>query len=237
MKIKALIAATVTALALSTGAQASQIFTFQATNNNNNPVDATASFTFGANTLQIILTNLQSGITAANQLISALSFTLSPADATLAYVSQAGTLVNANGSPVAGTPTWSLVSGPRVTTLTGGQPSELIIGPSPNCNSSCDNFNPSVNQVLTINLSGANLTAATTVTSVTMNFGTQIGEFTQTCTPGAPGCGGTTGSGTSSTGRTGSGDIPEPSSPALALLGLAILSGTLLRRKMFSGRA
>ncbi len=236
MKIKALIAATVTALSLSAGAQASQIFTFTGTNNNTNPVNATASFTFGANTLQIVLTNLQSAIGAANQLISALTFTLNPVDATLAYVSQAGTLVNANGTPVAGTPTWSLVSGPRVTTLTGGQPSELIIGPSPSCNASCTNFNPSVNQVLTLNLSGANLTANTTVTSVTMNFGTQIGEYAPTCAPGAPGCGGTPGSGTSSSGRTGSGDVPEPSSPALALLGLALLSGTLLRRKLF-GRA
>jgi len=52
---------------------------------------------------------------------------------------------------------------------------------------------------------------------------TNVGSFEFSCSD----CGGTT----SSSGRGASGAVPEPSSTALALLGVALLGGTMMRRR------
>jgi len=108
----------------------------------------------------------------------------------------------------------------------------MIVGPNPNPvrADSTTSIRTSI-KTGTFVLTGSTLTSGTTILSAIFNFGTGAGEHTGTgtvCTsPTQPNCGGT----------PTSGPLPEPNSTALALLGLAVLSGTLLLRKKQSGRA
>ena len=220
MNIKSVVATAVAALALASGAQASQIFTQIGTNTNGNPIAFTATFTATAGNLQIVLTNTQTNETAANQGINGFTFTYTNASGPFALGTQTGQLANINGTSVvnvAGSPTWSLVQSPLgATTLTGGQPTELIFGTTGiNCNPSCSNFNPAIVNTLTLNITGG-FTTNTFINTLTVTYGTQAGEGTLTSSSG---------------GTPGAGTAPEPSSSALALIGVALLAGTMLRRR------
>ena len=220
MNIKSVVATAVAALALSTAAQASQVFNQSGTNTLGNPVSFTATFTATAGNLQIVITNNQPNETAANQGINGFTFTYTNASGPFTLGTQSGQLANINGSTVqniAGSPTWSLVQSPLgATTLTGGQPTELIFGTTGiNCNASCSNFNPAIANTLTLNILG-NFTTNTFINTLTVTYGTQAGEGTLTSSSG---------------GTPGAGSAPEPSSSALALIGVALLAGTMLRRR------
>jgi len=227
MKVR-LIAALVCTATLATAADASFISYGVGSLTPDGDVSASAQFTTSNNgTLTIVLNNLMSAIMSPGQMLSDLTFTFggtTPGPLTL--VSQSGTLVTVTGStvaPISGSPiSWHLF-GTGIEAIGGGQPSYMIVGPSPDCNAGCSNFNPYINLSGTFVLSAANLTAATTITSAMFSFGTGP-DFFRTgtvCTSSTqPNCGGTP-----------AGDVPEPSSAALSILGVGLLAAALLNRR------
>jgi len=105
-------------------------------------------------------------------------------------------------------------------------PAETIIGGSgsgayPSAGGSINGngpHNPFLVGPVTFTLNVAGVTAASTFDQLFVQFGTTAVASTSTSS--------TSGSGTTS------GSLPEPSSSALALLGIALLAGTFLKRKM-----
>jgi MYXO-CTERM domain-containing protein len=193
------------------------------------PVDAMATFTTSANTLSIVLTNLQANPTDVAQLLSDLSFTVGNGGtltgATLASSSAQEITVAADGSFTLGSavatgwvPTLSGTSGSLDDLAAGGAgPTHLIIGPpgpggtDSNANGSIAGnkaHNPFLNNFATFSISGSGITADTTITSATFSFGT-----------------------TSGIDVTGVSAGPEPSSAVLAGIGVGILSLIALRRR------
>jgi hypothetical protein len=151
-----------------------------------NPVDAQATLTFGNGTLTLILQNLQSGEISSGQAISGIN--LSGISDTISLTSANGNLVNVVGSTVtpltggtdASLTRWGLDQSSGLWALTGGQPEEMIVGPSPAGNNGFKNFNPYVDQTATFIISDPAFTANTTVSGVSFLFGTSGGEATLT---------------------------------------------------------
>jgi len=154
------------------------------------PVDASATFTTGAGTLSITLTDLQANPTDVAQLISDLSFTLSSGQTTgtLASSSTTQITVNTGGTTTlgsTGSTGWGLVSGSLKLDARGLiGPAGLIIGrPGPgdlysNANGSIaanGPHNPFSDLSATFLLDIAGLTATDTVTSAIFSFGTTDG--------------------------------------------------------------
>jgi hypothetical protein len=215
-------------------AQATTIFNTVpgALNNNSNPVNAEADFTFGpGGTLTLVLTNHQTDTSAVNQNISDIFFTLGDAGITGGTVdTMTGTrrIVNSNGTfsdtAYSGASLWTLSYGSgqfHLDSLVQGNDG-TIIGP-PN-GSSFTNANGSITSgqhqffadTLTFTLTIPNANANTTVTAATFSFGTAAGNNV----PGDPciaGCGG------------GQQDVPEPTSYLLVGGGLGLVG--LLRRR------
>jgi hypothetical protein len=227
MKSKLVVVALLSGFAAAGAANASFISFGAGGSSPDGSVSASAQFTTSNNgTLTIALNNLLSGIVSPGQMLSDIAFTFGgQAPGTVTLTSQSGALVNVNNStvtPVSGSPTHWVYSGGVLTAISGGQPSNMIVGPSPNCNNGCANFNPYINQTATFVLTGATLTAATTITGATFSFGTGPEFFlpgTVCTSPTQPNCGDTPPS------------VPEPNSSGLALLGLALLVfGTFKRR-------
>jgi len=98
------------------------------------PVDASATFITGANTVTVTLTDLLANPTSAAQLISDISFGLTGGQTSGTLVSSVGTdrTVNGNGTFLDGATGprtgWQIDTG-LLTALGGGQPGQLIIGP------------------------------------------------------------------------------------------------------------
>jgi hypothetical protein len=103
-------------------------------------------------------------------------------------------------TPVAGSPThWGdTLSGTTVhlTTLTGGQPNDLIVGLNPNQNNGFDNFNPYINHTGTFTLACMGCTTSSTISGVSISFGTEGFSVPATA-------------------------VPEPSTWAMMLIGFA----------------
>jgi hypothetical protein len=194
-------------------------------------VDATATFTTGAGTLSITLTNLLANPGNVAQLLSDLSFNLSNGATTGTIASSSGQEITVNND---GTfTTGSIVDTGWVlnSTATGLQldvlgsptaPSHLIIGPPDgsnvysNANGSIAGngpHNPFLNGSATFLLDITGVTAGTTVDSATFSFGTTEGADLVPGTPGTP--------------------VPEPTS--LPLLAAGLLSVVFLRRKRLGG--
>src|SRR5262249_866643 len=146
-----------------------------------------------ANTLSIVLANLQANPTDVAQLLSDLSFTLgnggSLTGATLASSAGQEITVAADGTFTLGStvatgwvPTLGGTSGSLDVLGAGGAgPSHLIIGPPgpggtySNANGSIAGnkpHNPFLNDVATFSITGSGITADTTITGVTFSFGT-----------------------------------------------------------------
>ncbi len=195
-----------------------------ATESGGNPVNASATFTTGANTLTITLSNLLANPTSVAQNISDLFFTLSTGQTSGTIASSGGALINIDGSgnaTSAGTSsnlgwslTYSAATGFHLDDLNGATntPAYTIIGPGPytNANGSIAGngpHNPFVNQTGNFTLTISGITAATTVTSATFSFGTASGNNV----PGRP-------------------SVPD-SGATLALLGSALTGLEVLRRK------
>jgi hypothetical protein len=219
-------------LAFSVAASASTLTVFTPTgalDASGNPVDASATVTTGANgAVTVSLTNLQSNISAADQLLSDFFFTLGSTpvsvNSTAATSGQLADL-NANGTftAVAGTPTaWTLTDiGGQVhlNSLTNG-PSETIIGTaSSNPNASLlGNHNPYIEGTANFSFTIANVTSTTVISNGIFSFGTDAGNnITGSCT---------TGVGVQCTSST----VPEPITSGLVGTGLMALFS--LRRRV-----
>jgi hypothetical protein len=190
----------------------------------------------GAGTLTVVLNDTEADPRSAGDVLSSIEITPSGTLGTPTLTTQAGSLIDVTpgasaGTPIAGSPThWGVgtASGQLVletagTFAVGGPPINMIIGPAPytNSNSSIGNFNPYIDGTGTFTIADSAITADTTITAVSFDFGT--GPDTtlpgSVCTPGTPNCG-----------TSGPPLVPEPS--ALALVGSALaMFGFVWRRR------
>jgi hypothetical protein len=160
------------------------------------PVDASATFTTGTNSISVSLSNLQANITDVAQALSDLFFTYSGSNLsgqTLTSSSGQEITVAGNGTFTTGATVaagWVL-SSPASNTLLlndlgagGAGPAHLIIGPPgagnvySNANGSIAGngpHNPFLNQTAMFAISLAGITADTTITSAIFSFGTTAG--------------------------------------------------------------
>jgi len=181
-------------------AQANPFF-FTATGGCSEACAANALITAGAGTLTVVLTDTQADPRSAGDVLSSIEITPSGSVGSPSLTSQAGSLINvtpggAAGTPVSGNPThWgvgvaSTHCSPAGTTScialeTAGpfaqpmNPIDMIIGPAPytNSNASIGNFNPYINGTGTFVIADSAITAATTITGVTFDFGTGPDTF------------------------------------------------------------
>ena len=217
------------------------IFTFStpagSTDAAGDPVSASATFTTGANSLTITLSNLLANQKDAGQLVSDLFFTLDAANSSITAGQRVGTadLINIDGSgnvSSAGSNQdikwlFSLSSGTfHLDGLSGGPssltPAGLIIGPAgpggvySNANGSIaanGPHNPFADQTATFNLTINGISADTIVTGATFSFGTKPGDNVP-----------------------GGGSVPDSGS-TLMLLGAALGSVEVLRRLLLKKRS
>jgi hypothetical protein len=216
---------------LATGARANTIdfTTPSGASGNDGPLSAEAIITALPGGVMVTLNNFQQNPTSAGQLISGLEFNITDATEGASVAASSGVVstISAGGGYTAGAPTalphWNtLLIGSTVvlTTLSGGQPNEMIIGPDDagsltglgnysNANSSIGNFNPSVlgTAAFIISIPGAS------ASSVISDVGIEFGTGPDTIIGGPPP------------------NVPDGCS-TVALLGFAIVVGGLLRRKL-----
>jgi hypothetical protein len=165
-----------------------------------------ANITVSNGSLTVVLVDTATGQISSGQTISDVSFNISGLG-TASNFTQAGTLVNVSNAttpnfiPIVGSPDhWiSQVAGDAVhfTTLSGGQPRDLIVGGFPAPNGGFDNFNPYINGGATFTLACTGCSNTDTISGVQISFGTN--GFNVVATPA----------------------IPEISTWAMLLLGLA----------------
>jgi hypothetical protein len=179
----------------------------------------TADITVNTGSISITLTDTGTGQISSGQTISDVHFTLAGVTSVGALSLAAGTLVNVNNSTPAVTPFTGATpalhwvasdSGGNIslTTLSGGQPFELIVGANPNPNNGFDNFNPYFDQTATFSLVCSACVLGETVTNVGISFGTN--GFLVPTTVAA---------------------VPEPSTWAMMILGFLGLGFMAYRRK------
>jgi hypothetical protein len=191
---------------------------------------ANAEVTPGAGTLLVVLNDTQANPRSAGDLISDFEIKLNGSQGSASLSSQTGSLIRVTSKnkpyvTTGGPPThWAAgVSGGQIvlTTLTGGQPIDMIIGPTDgsgnysSANGSITNgtFSPYINQTATFLIADSAVTPETTIHSVTFSWGTSDSETHRNgerCVLGATNCGAAVVPA-----------VPEPG--ALALLGGALL--------------
>jgi hypothetical protein len=238
MKRILLAASTGVVLACSGGAMAGiQTFTFSGTAASDGRAEnGTATFNF-VSTTELIITLTNTGgagqVGGISSEITGVGFTLStvPGPSTLNSVMAPGGSVDCStGTCITTTPAvgstpynWA-IAGTNTVFLGAVQlhPYAITNG---NVTATDGNTNGQHNPMLmgpvTYDITLSGLTSIPTVTTAVMQFGTNTAD---TQLPSS-----------SSGGPNTSGPVPEPSSTALALLGLALLSGVLLRRKYIAG--
>jgi hypothetical protein len=198
------------------------------------PVSAKAVFDFSAGHLSLTISNLLDNPTSVGQLISDMTFSLSGATGSgLLTTVNSGlvTTISSGGSYTAGAADaltrWHATevgTSVHLTTLTGGQPDRLIIGPDSaggfdpslgsysNANSSIVVHEPTVLGSATFEISIPGITEESDLTGVSFSFGTAEGEL---IIPGVPPEGGPT--------------IPEPT--VASLFGMGALALGMARRR------
>jgi hypothetical protein len=187
----------------------------------NDPVSAQATFNISSGEIVITLSNLQTGIHAAGQVVSELSFTTVNANnlssSVLASSSAQLVTVGKSGYSLGSTMStgWGYATGHLSDLVNGDSPSHTIIGPSTdNPNSSITkNHNPFLYESATFTITGAGITSNTTIASATFSFGTTPGDDVR--------------------GRqVVTTTTPEPSTIAIAGLGALGFIGYGLRRRL-----
>ena len=181
----------------------------------------TADITIGNGSLTVVLTDTGTGQISSGQTISDVTFNVGGITA-IGSFTQSGSLINVNDdgteTPIAGSPThWAptlVGTNVHLTTLTGGQPFDLIVGANPNQNNGFDNFNPYINQTATFTLACTGCTTSSNIFGVSLSFGTE--GFVVDATPTTP-------------------SVPELSTWAMMLLGFAGV-GLLAYRRRGSGQ-
>jgi hypothetical protein len=213
------------ALLLAAAPANAAVFNFAAsgTENGTGPLSAAAIITINNGSLQVQLTDNQTGQISSGQTVSDISFSLSSGFGTLGAFTQAGSLVNVDNSttptfqPISGDPDhWAAIltgSGSsaslELTALSGMKPRNLIVGGSPAPNGGFDEFNPYINGTGTFTLA-CTLCSATgeTLSNVSFSFGTNA--FTLPGTMSA---------------------VPESSTWAMMILGFAGVGFMAYRRR------
>jgi hypothetical protein len=178
------------------GASSAQAQIYMATGSSSGAaVDAQATFTYDstANTLTIVLVNLEQNTGQSGQAISGLLFDGLTTGAPLFGTGQLMT-VTQNAAPVFGADTagdlthWAYSSGGGITTLSGGQPDQMIFG-TPGADGKyhlngngmgVENFDPYVYLSGTFVISNATVTA---ISDVKFVFGTPDATITGTPVP------------------------------------------------------
>jgi len=198
-------------------------------------VSSKAEFTVGNGTITIVLSSLEANPTSDGQTVSGLRFSISglTGNGSLTSVNSGLiTTINANGTYSAGTADpltrWqaSHTSDDVVlSTLTGGQPNRLIIGPDDNggfnpatgeysnANPSIRNHGPSVLGSATFVITVAGVTENSVLSDVFFQFGTANDPYV--LRPGQP-----------------SGAVPEPSSLAMGAAAAVIGLAAMRRRRV-----
>ncbi len=175
-----------------------------ATESGGNPVDASATFTTGTNTVTITLTDLLANPKTVAQLISDISFSLSGGQTSATIGSSSGTqrTVNSNGTWSAGSTTstgWGIdtafVGGIHLTALGFVGPAGLIIG-APGAGNLYSNANASIagngphnpfiglSATFTLDITGVNVDS--TIKNVVFSFGTTAGDDVPGKPPSVP---------------------------------------------------
>jgi hypothetical protein len=193
-----------------------------------NPVSASGSVNVADGGLvTVTLNNLQTGIFAADQLLSDFFFTLSSAPGvplnttstptgSLVTVASGGVVTSSNAT-ITG---WALTSSGgtiHLDSLADG-PSQTIIGSvsnAPNA-SITGNHNPYLNGSATFSFTIAGVTSGTTVSNGIFSFGTDAGDNITGCVVGGPSCHSST--------------VPEPVTSAL--VGSGLLALFFVRRRV-----
>jgi hypothetical protein len=162
-------------------------------------LSAEAVFTLSANTVTVTLYNLQTNQGSQGQSVSGLVFMVGgpPAGgASLTLTSASGNLVtftqtgpNGQIAPDPGQITysgstlsdshWAVVNSDNLTALSGGKPNQMILGPASSDGNYDDanpgfqkNFNPYYQDSATFVLSAPGVTTASTISDVSIDFGT-----------------------------------------------------------------
>ena len=216
---------------LAAGVQANTIdfTTPSGSSDSDGPVSAEAIVTAIAGGVTVTLNDFLQNPKSAGQLVSGLEFNITDTTGGASVGGSSGILatIGSGGSYTPGTATslshWAAsLSGSTVTltTLSGGQPNQMIIGPDSaggfaglglynNANASIHNFNPSVLGTATFTLSIPGVTALSTISGVNIEFGTGPEGIIGTPPPSVADGGST-----------------------VALLGIALLGVTFVGRKL-----
>ena len=187
-------------------------------------VDLKATVTTVGDQMTIILQNLTSNSGSDGQAISNFEITFDSTSGAPTLFSQSGSLIDIAKSTgaataVSGEPNHWVVgeSGDvlALTTLSGGKPNDLIVGPTPAGGygpgeASLNEHNPSILETGTFVINFPTGSAVPDISSVQFSLGTSPGDFVN----GVPG-----------------GTVPEPATWAMMLMGVAGLGGLLRRRR------
>jgi len=166
----------------------------------------------------VTLTDTGTGEVSSGQTISDVTFNVSGITAiNVGSFTQSGSLINVNDNgtetPVAGSPThWipTLVgTNVHLTTLSGGQPVDMIVGLNPNQNPGFDEHNPYINHVGTFTLACTGCTTTSNIFGVSLSFGSE--GFVVDATPATA--------------------VAEPSTWAMMILGFAGVGFLAYRRR------
>lgn len=216
-------AAALTVMAVA-GQASAATFTFStgAQTGSDGPINGQAVITTSPNSLTIALTSLINNPTSIGQEVSGIQITLAGVPGSVTLFSAAGSLIDGDGNPVAGSiGHWgTTISGGSIFLATagvgaqGGMPKYLITGNGPytNGNASVDVHSPSIKNTGTfvLNLTGA---PDPVITGVKIEFGTQPESIINAvCTAGC-------------------GAVPEPASWAMLIVGFGMVGAGLRQRR------